>query len=154
MEKLVITKYGRAVNFGAVQMMFTKTVNVFFDDNAERKVTPFAVFAIMENGEIVHIGSFSDMDIAEIIAILLDVFATDRKEIFNVSLEAHAIVVSAAESYKYTLMAVRNHTRSDSIYRRKEELETFFLSNWFNLLSGLDGRRFIEKMREVYYFDS
>lgn len=66
---------------------------------------------------------------------------------------AHAIVASAAESYKYTLMAVGNHTRSDSIYRRKEELEKFFLSKWFNLLSGLDGKRFIEKMREVYYFD-
>lgn len=91
MKKLVITKYGRAVDFGDVQAIFTKTMNVFPDENAERKVTPFAVFAIMENGEIVHVGSFSDMDIAEIIAILLDVFATDKKEIFNVDLEAYGI---------------------------------------------------------------
>lgn len=91
MEKLIITKHGRVVNFGTVQTLFTKTVNVFPDDNAERKVTPFAVFAIMENDEIVHIGSFSDMDIAEIIVILLDVFSTDRKEIFNVILESYSI---------------------------------------------------------------
>ena len=66
---------------------------------------------------------------------------------------AHAIVIVAAESYKYTLLAVRHHTKSDSVYRRKEELESFFLSEWFVLLSGLDGRYFIQKMQEVYYFD-
>ena len=65
---------------------------------------------------------------------------------------AHAIVIVAAESYKYTLLAVRHHTKSDSVYRRKEELESFFLSEWFRLLSGLDGRYFIKKMQEVYYF--
>lgn len=66
---------------------------------------------------------------------------------------AHTIVAVAAESYKYTLLAVRHHTRSDSVYRRKEELESFFLSEWFGLLSGLDGRYFIKRMQEVYYFD-
>ncbi len=66
---------------------------------------------------------------------------------------AHAIVIVAAESYKYTLLAVRHHTKSDSVYRRKEELESFFLSEWFRLLSGLDVRYFINKMQEVYYFD-
>ena len=66
---------------------------------------------------------------------------------------AHAIVIVAAESYKYTLLAVRHHTKSVSVYRRKEELESFFLSEWFGLLSGLDGRYFIQKMQEVYYFD-
>ena len=40
---------------------------------------------------------------------------------------AHSIVIVAAESYKYTLLAVRHHIRSDSVYRRKEELESFFL---------------------------
>ena len=66
---------------------------------------------------------------------------------------AHAIVAVAAESYKYTLLAVRSHTRSDSVYRRKAELESFFLSEWFGLLSGLDGRYFIKRMQEVYYCD-
>ena len=66
---------------------------------------------------------------------------------------AHAIVAVAAESYKYTLLAVRSHTRSDYVYRRKAELESFFLSEWFGLLSGLDGRYFIKRMQEVYYFD-
>ena len=66
---------------------------------------------------------------------------------------AHAIVAVAAESYKYTLLAVKNHTRSDSVFRRKEELESFFLSEWFRLLSRLDGIYFIQKMQEVYYFD-
>ena len=66
---------------------------------------------------------------------------------------AHAIVIVAAESYKYTLLAVRHHTKSDSVYRRKEDLESFFLSEWVGLLSGLDGRYFMKKMQEVYYLD-
>ncbi len=66
---------------------------------------------------------------------------------------AHAIIASAAESYKYTLIALKHHTRSDAVYRRKEELETFFRSDWFRLLSGVDGVCLMEKMREVYYFD-
>lgn len=66
---------------------------------------------------------------------------------------AHAIVAVAAESYKYTLLAVKNHTRSDSVYRRKRRTGKLFLSEWFGLLSGLDGRYFIQKMHEVYYFD-
>ena len=66
---------------------------------------------------------------------------------------AHAIVISAAESYKYTLIAMRNYIVSHSTLKRKEELESFFLSEWFSLLSGLDGRCFIKKMQEVYYFD-
>lgn len=66
---------------------------------------------------------------------------------------AHAIVTSAAESYKYALIALKNHTMHDTIVRRKEELESFFLSEWFSLLSGLDGKYFIKKMQEVYYFD-
>ena len=66
---------------------------------------------------------------------------------------AHAIVIVAAESYKYTLLAVRHHTKSDSVYRRKEELESFFLLEWFGLLSGLDGRYFMKKMQDVYYYD-
>jgi len=54
---------------------------------------------------------------------------------------------------KATNIAVKNHTRSDSVFRRKEELESFFLSEWFRLPSGLDGRYFMKKMQEVYYFD-
>ena len=67
---------------------------------------------------------------------------------------AHAIVTSAAESYRYTLYALKNYMANDSILRKKEELESFFLSEWFGLLSGLDGKYFIKKMQEVYYFDS
>lgn len=66
---------------------------------------------------------------------------------------AHAIVLTAAESYKYTLYALKNQHVSYSVYRRKNELESFFLSDWFSLLSGLDGKYFIERMWEVYYFD-
>lgn len=45
----------------------------------------------MKSGEIVNIGNFCNYDIAEIIAILLDIFKDDGKSIFNVNLETHGI---------------------------------------------------------------
>ena len=52
---------------------------------------------------------------------------------------AHAIVAVAAESYKYTLLAVRSHTRSDSVYRRKAELESFFSDDYVVTVSADEG---------------
>ena len=169
MEKMIVTEYSRPIMLNKVKEFVQRTMYL-----AENKVIPYAVFALLDSGEMVNIGNFNDADTAEIIRIILDIFAEDKKAMFNVNLEvfgirnflemlryvsadciqlAHAIVAVAAESYKYTLLAVKNHTRSDSVFRRKEELESFFLSEWFGLLSGLDGRYFIQKMQEVYYFD-
>ena len=197
MEKMIVTEYSRPIMLNKVKEFVQRTMYL-----AENKVIPYAVFALLDSGEMVNIGNFDDADTAEIIRIILDIFAEDKKAAFDVNLEvfgirnflemlryvsadsdsvyriminelkqqlksgelmsafldgyiqlAHAIVAVAAESYKYTLLAVKNHTRSDSVFRRKEELESFFLSEWFALLSGLDGRYFIQKMQEVYYFD-
>ena len=56
--------------------------------------------AINKNGEIVNIGNFIDYDVAEIIEILLDIFAGDNKHIFNVNLEEYGIQ-SFLELLKY-----------------------------------------------------
>ena len=72
----------------------------FVMDDNEKQISPFAVFAVMKNDEIVNIGNFTDYDIAEIIEILLDIFAGDKKNIFNVNLEEYGIQ-SFLELLKY-----------------------------------------------------
>lgn len=52
---------------------------------------PYAFLALLDNGEMVNIGNFYDIDVVEIIEILLDIFAGDNKTIFNVNLEEYGI---------------------------------------------------------------
>ena len=89
MEKMIISKHGRVIDLDNIDDIFRKTVMIMDDD--EKQISPFAVFAVMKNGEIVNIGNFTDYDIAEIIEILLDIFAGDKKNIFNVNLEEYGI---------------------------------------------------------------
>ena len=84
MEKMIVTKYGRVIDLDNVDDIFRKTVMIM-DDN-EKQISPFAVYAVMKNDEIVNIGNFTDYDIAEIIEILLDIFAGDKKTAYSLSL--------------------------------------------------------------------
>lgn len=61
---------------------------------AENKVIPYAVFALLDSGEMVNIGNFNDADTAEIIRIILDIFAEDKKAVFDVNLEVFGIEIS------------------------------------------------------------
>lgn len=98
MEKMIISKHGRVIDLDNIDDIFRKTVMIMDDD--EKQISPFAVFAVMKNGEIVNIGNFIDYDVAEIIEILLDIFAGDNKHIFNVNLEEYGIQ-SFLELLKY-----------------------------------------------------
>lgn len=98
MEKMIISKYDRVIDLDNVDDIFRKTVMIMDDD--KKQIAPFAVFAVMKNGEIVNIGNFIDYDVAEIIEILLDIFAGDKKNIFNVNLEEYGIK-SFLELLKY-----------------------------------------------------
>ena len=102
MEKMIVTEYSRPIMLNKVKEFVQRTMYL-----AENKVIPYAVFALLDSGEMVNIGNFNDADTAEIIRIILDIFAEDKKAVFDVN----------------------------------------------GLLSGLDGRYFIQKMQEVYYFD-
>ncbi|MDE5765490.1 MAG: hypothetical protein K2I00_11145 [Ruminococcus sp.] len=90
MEKMIITQYSRAIALENVDCFFRRTIGIFCDDT-EKRTLPYALFALMKSGEIVNIGNFCNYDIAEIIAILLDIFKYDGKNIFNVNLETHGI---------------------------------------------------------------
>ena len=58
---------------------------------AEDKVIPYAVFALLDSGELVNVGNFDDLDTAEISQIILDIFTEDKKAVFDINLEVFGI---------------------------------------------------------------
>ena len=86
MEKMIVTEYSRPIMLNKVKEFVQRTMYL-----AENKVIPYAVFALLDSGEMVNIGNFDDADTAEIIRIILDIFAEDKKAVFDVNLEVFGI---------------------------------------------------------------
>lgn len=62
---------------------------------------------------------------------------------------ANAIILSAVGDYKRALIRQRRHPESESARRDVEELEKFFFSEWYELLTNLDPSYLIRKMKET-----
>lgn len=86
MEKMIVTEYSRPIMLNKVKEFVQRTMYL-----AENKVIPYAEFTLLDSGEMVNIGNFDDADTAEIIRIILDIFAEDKKAVFNVNLEVFGI---------------------------------------------------------------
>lgn len=86
MEKMIVTEYGRPIMIQKVKKFTQRTMFL-----AEDKVIPYAVFALLDSGELVNISNFDDLDTAEIARIILDIFAEDKKAVFDVNLEVFGI---------------------------------------------------------------
>ena len=86
MEKMIVTEYGRPIMLNKVKEFVQRTMYL-----AEDKVIPYAEFTLLDSGEMVNIGNFDDADTAEIIRIILDIFAEDKKAVFDVNLEVFGI---------------------------------------------------------------
>ena len=86
MEKMIVTEYSRPIMLNKVKEFVQRTMYL-----AENKVIPYAVFALLDSGEMVNIGNFNDADTAEIIRIILDIFAEDKKAVFDVNHEVFGI---------------------------------------------------------------
>ena len=107
MEKMIVTEYGRPIMMQKVKEFTQRTMFL-----ADERVIPYAVFALLDSGELVNIGNFDDADNAEIIRIILDIFAEDKKAVFNVNLEVFGIrnflemlrYVSADSDYVYRIL--------------------------------------------------
>lgn len=87
MEKIIVTEYGKVVSIDKVEQIIRKTIPL--DDEG---AIPYALFALLDSGEMVNIGNFYDIDVAEIIELILDVFAGDENYVFDVNLEKNGIV--------------------------------------------------------------
>lgn len=58
---------------------------------------------------------------------------------------AEAVILSAAEDYARLL---RCPWRSEALLREKRELEAFFRSEWFRLISGMNGAAVLRGIRK------
>ena len=105
MEKMIVTEYGRPIMMQKVKEFTQRTMFL-----ADERVIPYAVFALLDSGELVNVGNFNDADTAEIIRIILDIFAEDKKAVFDVNLEVFGIR-NFLEMLRYV------SADSDSVYR-------------------------------------
>lgn len=105
MEKMIVTEYSRPIMMQKVKEFTQRTMFL-----ADERVIPYAVFALLDSGEMVNIGNFNDADTAEIIRIILDIFAEDKKAVFDVNLEVFGIK-------KFLEMLRYVSADSDSVYR-------------------------------------
>lgn len=86
MEKMIVTEYGRPIMMQKVKEFTQRTMFL-----ADERVIPYAVFALLDSGELVNVGNFDDLDTAEISQIILDIFTEDKKAVFDVNLEVFRI---------------------------------------------------------------
>ena len=105
MEKMIVTEYGRPIIMQKVKEFTQRTMFL-----ADERVIPYAVFALLDSGEMVNIGNFDDADTAEILRIILNIFAEDKKAVFDVNLEVFGIR-NFLEMLRYV------SADSDSVYR-------------------------------------
>lgn len=61
---------------------------------------------------------------------------------------AAAVVMQAVKDYRKALRACRKSPSSHYVKSQTEALERFFCSDWFLLLTDLDGEMVIERIRK------
>ena len=67
---------------------------------------------------------------------------------------ASAIVITAAKDYRDALQSLTRNKNNDKAKRMKEEVERFFNSDWYSVLTDLDGAFLMRKIQEeVGYHD-
>ena len=60
---------------------------------------------------------------------------------------ANAIVLQAVKDYREVLARAASHSARDCYQRSKDDLECFFRSGWFGLLTHLDPELLISKLK-------
>jgi len=58
---------------------------------------------------------------------------------------ANAVILQAVSDYRNALRRFRHTGKENSAM---EELESFFLSSWYECLTNLDGKYLVKKLRE------
>lgn len=60
---------------------------------------------------------------------------------------AQAIILLAAKDYRKTIKRLAKNPCTPKLMRRKKDLEAFFLSSRFAVLTSLDGRRLLLRLQ-------
>lgn len=70
----------------------------------------------------------------------------------NFDLLAQAIIIQAVKDYQMVYMRICAETKLISrlkLYAKKAEIESFFHSPWYEMLSSMDGALLINRTREI-----
>ena len=60
---------------------------------------------------------------------------------------AEAIILQAVEDYRHIKARILKKPNDLRLQSQKEELEEFFLSSWFAVLTDLNGRRLLHRLQ-------
>ena len=61
---------------------------------------------------------------------------------------ANAIVVQAANDYRAALRKKKGNPRNSEMLRNVNEIERFFRSGWYQVLTTVDGEYLMDKIRQ------
>ena len=61
---------------------------------------------------------------------------------------AHAIILQAVRDYRDVRKILKKYPKHELSLKMREEIEEFFLSDWFTVLTKLEGKTLLEKLRE------
>ena len=62
---------------------------------------------------------------------------------------ANAIIIRAVRDYRIALRNWNKNKNDDAFLLAKLELEEFFLSGWFGMLTDLDGEQLMKKIQKM-----
>jgi hypothetical protein len=60
----------------------------------------------------------------------------------------NAIILQAVKDYRAALKTLKKNTRNITANRDRDDVERFFRSGWFAVLTTVDGEMLIRKLRE------
>ena len=60
---------------------------------------------------------------------------------------AEAIILKAVQDYRHTIKRLRAKPKNKGLQEQKTEIEEFFLSSWFAVLTDLDGKDLLIRLQ-------
>ena len=72
---------------------------------------------------------------------------THMSDITNYENLANAIVLQAVKDYRMALKSLKANPRNRTAMADKEEIERFFRSGWFSVLTSVDGEMLIRSLQ-------
>jgi len=60
---------------------------------------------------------------------------------------ADTIILQAVEDYRFTNKQIREKPEDPRLPSQKAEIEAFFLSAWFGVLTDLDGKQLLRRLQ-------
>ena len=64
---------------------------------------------------------------------------------------ANQVIICAAKDYRQALKKLKNGRKNEAASQMADECERFFTSQWFSVLSSIDGRALMQKLKEEVY---